>query len=825
MLGNTALIKESVREVWGWTWLERLFQDLRYAVRGLRKSPAFALTAALSLALGIGANTAIFAIVNSVLLKPLPFFQPDRLVQLWESKPSIDDFHNVVNGLNYLDWREHTHSFEDMAAVAQGNTVDVTGLGDPLAVEAAAASPQYFSVLGVSPALGRSFTQEEGTPGKTNVAILSFVFWQLRLGGDPAIVGRRIVINGEPNTIVGVMPRGFALPDSNPALWKPLPVFRSPIWGEGRNLLVVARLKPRVTLMQADADLKFVAVQSARERPNFDGGWSAEVVPMLADATRNIRLPLLILLAAVGLVLLIACANVANLLLIRSSLREREIAVRAALGAGKRRLLQQLLAESLVLAGIACALGLAAARGGVKALIAMLPAQAQLPRMNSVHMDGSVVLFAIVISILTAAVFGSIPLFQVSQIEPQQALRENNTRTSAKSALRQVLVVSEISLSLILLVGAGLMLRSFQRLISVNPGFDTAHILTLEVVTSPSRYLDPRKRSTYFANMLDEIRGVPGVREAGSVHFLPLQERVSGSCFARTDEGPPNPSTSPGADFLVISPGYFQAMGTPLGAGRHFDLHDTVDSPSVVMVNQEFVRRFFNDRDPLGQKLNVCWGRNFRNPAEIVGVVGDARQDDLQTPPRATIFVNNFQAPMFPIQLVVRTEGDPLHLRRSIEAAIHRIDPDQAITHVETIEQVVSDSVAQPRLQLVLLGIFGVIAGLLAAIGIYGVVAYSAAQRRREIGVRMALGAQTGDIIRLVLREGLFLGAAGVLIGLAGALALTRALRSLLFETTPADPAILSLLAGSVLTLVILATLIPAQRASRIDPLVTLRCD
>jgi predicted permease len=824
VLGNTGLIKEDVREIWGWMWLERLWQDARYAARGLRKSPAFALTAALSLALGIGANTAIFTVVNAVLLKPLPFPHPERLVQLWETKPAQGYFRNVVNGVNFLDWRERTHSFEDMAAV-DVFPANLTGLGDPVALDGIAVSPQYFAILGVSPALGRAFTDEEGRPGDGNTAILSFGLWQSRFGGDRSVLGRRITLNGSPATIVGIMPRGFALPQSTPDIWMPLPIDRSPNWQEGRNLTVVARLKPNVAMRQAEDDLKSVAAQLARERPDYDGGWSAEVAPMLADATRNVRLPLLVLFAAVGLVLLIACANVANLLLMRSSGRSREIAVRAALGAGRRRLMQQLLAESLVLALMASAAGCAAAYWGLKALLAIIPAQNRIPRMEAIHIDSSVLLFALTLSFVTAAIFGLIPALHASEIHPQLALRQAATRVTSKNSLRQGLVVAEIALSLILLSGAGLMLRSFHRLISVNPGFETQRILTLKMFASPAKYALPRPRATYFARVLDEIRNVPGVREAGSVHWLPLQEDDSGSCFDLAEKGPPTPSTSPDAGILVVSPGYFQAMGTPLRGGRHFDARDTFDSPSVIMVNQEFVRRFFPDRDAVGQKLNVCWGREFRNPAEIVGIVADARQDDLETPPRATIFIDNLQSPMFFAQLAIRASGDPLQIAHAVQAAIHRVDPDQAITHVKTMEQVFSDSVAQPRLQLVLLGIFGAVAGMLAAIGIYGVAAYSAAQRTREIGIRMALGARPGDVRRLVLREGLVLGAAGVAAGLAGALGLTRVLKSLLFETTPTDAPTLTLAVIAVLVLALVATLIPARRASRIDPMTTLRCD
>jgi predicted permease len=820
MLGNRTSIREEVREMWGWVTLEQIAQDTRYAFRGMRKTPGFALTAVLSLALGIGANTAIFTVVHAVLLKPLPFPQPDRLVQIWESQPAKGYFRNVVNPITFLDWRERTHSFEEMAAVSDGTT-NLTGLGDPLALAGMRVSPQYFSILGVLPALGRSFSAEEGRPGQDNVAILSFGIWQSRFGGDPSAVGRKIMIDGAPSTIVGVMPRGFTLPKYNPDIWMPLPIVRSKEAEGGRYLTVVARLKTGVTLQQAREDLHAVAGQIARERPSFNQGWSAEPVPMLEDATENVRLPLLVLLAAVGLVLLIACANVANLLLMRAAGRSREIAVRAALGAGQGRLLRQMLSESLVLALAACAAGLAASYWGVQALLALVPRQSQLPRMDAIHMDGPVFLFSLALSLFTAAIFGLVPSLQVSQIEPYQALQQGAVRTAANSVLRRALVVAEIALSLILLVGAGLMLRSFHRLVSVNPGFETQHILTMDMFTSPAKYSDDRKRAQYFGHMLNEIRTVAGVREAGSVHFLPLQERVSGSCFAPAGEPPPNPSTAPGAEFLVISPGYFQAMGTPLARGRHFDGRDFFGAPSAIMVNQAFVKRFFPDRDSIGQKLNLCW--TMQNPATIVGVIADARQTELETAPKPTIFVNNFQAPMYFAQLVVRAAGDPARIARAVEGAIHRVDPEQAITHAETMQQVFSDSVAQPRLELVLLAVFGAIAGLLAMIGIYGVVAYSAARRTREIGIRMALGALPNDVRRLILRESLILAALGIGIGLAGALALTRVLRSLLFETTPADPATLASVVGAVLLIVLVATLIPANRAARIHPTVALR--
>lgn len=817
--GNVTAVKEDVRQAWGWTKLEQLLQDFVYSLRILRASPGFALTAVLSLALGIGANTAIFTVVNAVLLRPLPFPESDRLVHIWEAKPERGYSRNVVNGINFLDWRDRTHSFQGMSAFS-GGTANLTGTGDPVAVPGMGVSPNFFSVLRVAPALGRSFREQEGVPGQDNVAILSFGLWQSRFGSDPGILGRKIIVDGKPDTVIGVMPPSFRLPKYQPDIWEPLAIVRSKDWEGGRFLQVIARLKAGVSLKQAQDDLSEVARQLAAERPDDDKGWTAEAFPMLEDVTQGVRLPLFVLLAAVGLLLLIACANVANLLLMRAAGRLHEISVRAALGAGRGRLLQQLLSESALLVGIACAIGLGVGYGGVKALLKLIPEQSQLPRMDAIHMDGRVFLFAVGLSILSALLFGLIPSLQVSQIDPQQTLRLGSFRATTKSALRRALVVSEVALSLLLLVGAGLMLRSFRKLLSVNPGFQTQHVLTMGMFTSPVRYQDDKKRAEYFTNVLNSIRDVPGVESAGSIHFLPLREQTSGSCFSLAGE-PLVPSTSPAADFLVVSPGYFESLKTPLLSGRTFDMRDRIGTPSVILVNAEFARKFFPRLNPIGQKLNLCW--TVKSPGEIVGVVADARQTELQAAPKPTIFLDNLQAPMYFAQLTVRTSGDPSQMARAIEAAIHRVDPDQALTGIQTMEAVRSDSVAQPRLQLVLLLIFGLLAGLLAIIGVYGVISYSVAQRTREIGIRIALGAQLSEVRRTVLGEGMLLAALGAGIGIAGALVLTRILRTLLFETAPDDPVTLTCVTAAILFVVLLATLIPAHRAAHMNPIESLR--
>jgi len=556
----------------------------------------------------------------------------------------------------------------------------------------------------------------------------------------------------------------------------------------------------------------------------MDKGWSAEVFPLLEDATDEVRLPLLVLLAAVGFVLLIACANVANLLLMRAAGRLREIAVRAALGAGRRRILQQLLAESLLLALAGCAAGLAVAGWGLKGLLAIIPANTPLPRMESIQLDSRVFAFALAISVFTAILFGLAPAIQISRLELQDALKQGSLRTGVggNRKFRHAFVVTEVALALLLLVGAGLMVRSFSRLIAVKPGFEPERVLTMRIFTSPSKYGDDAKRSRYLGQILTEVRNVPGVQAAGSVHFLPLTNSVSGSCFARMDQPPPrSDGSSPSAEFLVISPGYFQAIGTPMLSGRSFSERDGFGSPNVVVVNHALAQQFFPGENPIGRRLHVCW--SFEGPVEIVGVVADARQTDLQTAPKPTIFVANAQAPMYFAELVVRARSDPRQITRAVEAAVYRVDPEQAISDVATMEEVFSDSVAQPRFQLVLLLVFAGMAVLLSTVGVYGVVSYSVSQRTQEIGIRVAMGASAGDVARMVLHEGLWLAAMGVAIGLAGAIALTRVLRSLLFEVTPTDPVTLGSVACLLLAVAALATFLPARRATKLDPTVALR--
>lgn len=802
--------------------MHSLLQDLRLGARVLRKSPGFTMIAIITLALGIGANTAIFSVVNAILLRPLPYPQPARLVQLWEAAPSHGFFRNLVNPFNFLDWRDNAKSFQSMAAI-QAAMTNLNVQGQPIAVQGMQVSPDFFSVLETPPMLGRTFTADDGIAGHEQVVILSYALWQERFGGSSTVVGQKMEVDGVPYTIIGVMPRDFSFPNIKAQVWTPLPLARTDDWKDGRYLTVIARRKPGVTLEQAQQDMERVANITAKLRPDSDKGWSAQALPMLEDTTRDVRRPLWVLLAAVGFLLLIACANVANLQLMRGTGRLREMAVRTALGAVRTRLIQQLLVESLILAFSGMIAGLLVGRFALRSLLTLLPANAPLPRAETIGIDGRVLLFTLLVSLTTTVIFGVIPAFRLSRVDPHNALKQGSLRGSAggHQTLRRCFVVAEIALALVLSVGAGLMWRSFVRLMTVNPGFNPESVVTMHIWTSPSRYSDAQKRSAYFERILAEIRNVPGVRSAGSTHFLPLTESISGSCFAPGDGPAPVPAEAPNSQFLIISPGYFSAMGVSLLQGRDFEERDSFTAQPVAIVNHAFVERYFSGQHVLGKQLQVCW--TLTKPVEIVGIVADARQAELRETPQPTIFLSNAQAPMYFATLVVRALGDPRQIGRSAEDAIHRVDPDQAISNLQTMETVLSDSVASPRFQAVLLGMFAALAIALAIIGIYGVVSYSVSQRTNEIGIRVAMGARAADIAGLVLREALVLAGIAAALGVGAALALSRTMESLLFEVRPSDPITLVSVACVILVVSAVAAVLPAWRATRVDPMMALR--
>lgn len=820
--GHLTQIEEQGYSVRGGGWIESTLRDLRYGLRTLGKSPGFTTVALLSLALGIGANSAIFSVVNAMLLRPLPFPESNRLVRLWETQPKNSWYHNVVNPWNFLDWRERTHAFQDMAAV-MNTDMNVTGQGEPFAVPGASVSAGFFSILEVQPYLGRTFVPDDGVHGNDNKVVLSYGLWQSRFGGDRSIVGKNLTVGGDSCVIVGVMPPGFSFPESQAQLWSPLAITRDKEWGDGRYLSVVARLKPGITLKQAQLDVEAAARITAELRPDNDRGWSAEAIPLLADVTQDLRRPLIVLLAAVGFLLLIACANVANLLLMRATGRLREMAMRQALGASRKRIIRQLLAESLMLALGGMTAGLVVAKLGLMALLAMIPQSVPLPRSEPVTIDGAVFVFALVISGLTAVLFGLVPALRLSRVPVQDALKQGTLQStsSGNHGLRRTFAIVEISLAILLCVGAGLMLRSLHFLLSVNPGFDVENLVTMSIFTSPARYSTDQKRALYVDQLLEGIRNVPGVESAGTVHFMPLTGAESGSCFERGNRKP-TPSSSPSARFLIISPGYLPTMKTTIVSGRDFSPRDQFGSHSVVLVNQAFVQENLRGENPVGQSLSVCWDP-FPNPAEIVGVVADAHHLSLNQPPQPTIYLPNMQVPMYFAHFMVRAKGDPRQIMSSVERAIHHVDPEQAVSGMQTMETVLDDSVSRPRFQALLLAVFAGLALVLSMVGVYGVISYSVGQRTREIGIRVALGADRARVLYMVLGEALLLGAIGLAIGLLSAFGLTRLLGALLFEITPTDATTLLLVSCLVVGATALAAFSPARRATRVDPMQALR--
>jgi putative ABC transport system permease protein len=826
--GNSTAILEKSRDVWSFAAIETLLRDLRVAARGLRRAPLFAAIASATLALGIGANVAIFSLMNAVLLRPLPFPQSDRIVMLWERPPKRvvtgalgpRSQQNPVSPINFLDWRERTVSFDGMAAVSSG-AVGLSGFGEPREIDAARVSAAFFRILGVRPLLGRTFDETEDVPNGQPVVVLSYRLWQQQFGGDRNVVGRTVRLLDMPFKIIGVMPEQFALSFEPAELWAPIQIARGDRSDTGRYLHVIAKLKPGVSMAQAQADLAGVAQQISSERPYLSKDWTAGVVSLYQQTTGDVRTALLLLFGAVTLVLLIAAGNVANLLLMRGTQRRREIAVRAALGAGRGRIAIQLLAESLLLSLAGGALGITLAFFGLRAIVVSLPAFA-LPRMEGIQVDGRVLLFSVALCLGTTFLFGLAPALALSRTDLDDALKQTSLRSTDRGSrrLRALLVIGEVALSLVLLVGAGLLTRSFLNQTSVDRGFRVDHILTMRMFFAPARYFDNGRRARYLNDILARVNALPGVESASSVHFLPMQGNVSGSGFHRLDRPEPTAGTQPGADYLIVSPRYFATMGIPLLSGRDFNEHDTIASEPGIIVNQAFVHKFFPGEDPIGKRLGLDW--NVQHGI-IVGVTANARQTDLKVDPQPTIFLDQAQTPMYFSALVVRTALPPATVSSAVVQSVHAVDPDQAISHIESMVQVVSESVVRPRLVTVLLAIFAGAALLLTVIGLYGVLAYSVSQRTREIGIRLALGANSSQLVRGVLYDGLGLVLLGILGGVAASLALTRLLQSLLYGIKPTDLPTFTVVCVLLLLVGVFASWLPARRAAAVDPIGSLR--
>lgn len=822
--GNVTLAREVTRGMWGWSLLERTVRDLRFAARMLLKNPAFTVVALSALALGIGATTAVFSVVDSVLLRPLPFPQPERLVMVWERPPQGKST-NVVQTQNFLDWHARNHSFQGIAAI-WATPINLSDQGEPVQTPGMYVSADFFQVLGVAPLLGRTIQAEDDVHGSNCVAVLGYGLWQSRYGGRADVLGRKIrgsAAEAAGCEVVGVMPAGFRFPTLHAELYIPIKIDPAMAPLDGRNYYTVARLKPGVSWQAAQSEMQAIAAQTARERPNMNAKWGATVVPLMEQTIGESRTTLLVLLGAVGFVLLIACANVANLLLLRAAARRREMTLRVALGAGRWRLLHQMVVESLLLAVTAGALGFLLAYWGVPTIIRMLPAGFPLPRMGEISVDRSMLAFTLLVSAGCGLFFGILPALQVNRAQISEGLHQGGrTGTASNRRLRDVLVVTEVALALLLVTGAGLLLRSFILLNEVDPGFRPERLLTFRMrLLSGNDGKIFEHRAAVVREVLDRIRRLPGVISASSIHMLPLCCGNSGSGYYRTDRPAPPPGTLSGGDFSVISDDYFRTMGIPLLAGREFDLRDRKGSPEVAILNQTAVEQIFPGEDPIGKRLK--FSGYFDPIVEVVGVVRDIRHHGLEIPPEPCLFLPQSQQPSGLASLVIRSSGDPRALIPAVKEQMRGVDPSQGTQDIATMEQVLSDSVARPRLQVTLMCIFGVVALTLACVGIYAVISYSVEQRTREMGIRLALGAAPNSIRHLVLREGGVLAAAGIGIGLVAARALTGYLSTLLYTVKPTDSLVFAGVSAVLAAAAMAGCYFPARRATRVDPAVVLR--
>ncbi|HEV2915216.1 MAG TPA: ABC transporter permease [Pyrinomonadaceae bacterium] len=806
-----------------------LWQDLRYGLRTLSKTPGFTLAAVLALSLGIGANSAIFSVANAVLLRPLPYHEPERLVMIYGNlfKPGLDEI--GASPPEVKDYREQAHVFERLACYTEGG-FNLSGEGEPERISGAFVSADLFPVLGVGPFVGRTFNVEEDQPGSDQVVVLSHKLWQRRFNADPGVVGKSIGINGKSLTVIGVMPAGFQFPDSEIEIWKPL-ALDAEDWSENSRgshyLNVIARLKPGVTQAQAQTEVQNIAERIRQQHSeNYDNGFGAKIVSRHEQVVGQIRPVLLILLGAVGFVLLIACANVANLLFARAATREREMAIRTALGAGRGRIIRQLLTESLLLAVAGGALGLLLALWGVDLLVALAPND--IPRLGEVGLDLRVLGFTVMVSLVTGVLFGLAPALRLSKPDLQESLKDGARGAGEgfrRQRMRNLLVVSEVALSLVLLIGAGLMIRSFIQVQKISPGFNPERVLTMRLSLPQSKYAEPQQQRAFFRQLVGRVEALPGVESVGAVNFLPLSK--TGNMWSFAIEGRGN-AVGPNLNFRMISPDYFRTIGIPLKRGRQLTEQDREGAPPVAVINETMARTFFPGEDPIGKRLKLASESSPFPWLSIVGVVGDVRHYGLDEEAKPELYVSYLQ-PLLPnfnvssLFLAVRTGAEPAGLTAAVRKEVAALDKDQPIADIKTMEARLSDSVAPRRFNMLLLGIFAALALALSIVGIYGVMSYAVTQRTHEIGVRMALGAQTRDVLRLVVGQGMILALAGVALGLVGAFALTRVMTSLLFGVSPSDPTTFALVAIVLAAVALVACLIPARRATRIDPMEALR--
>jgi putative ABC transport system permease protein len=812
-------------------FMDLLRQDLQYALRRLIQSPGFTLVAVVTLALGIGANTAIFSVVRGVLLKPLPFPESDRLVAVFHAYDG--DKHAVMSGPNFIDVAHTAKSLENAAAI-ETQRVILTGQGDPVRLNAAAVSASFFDVLRVRPELGRTFAADESTPGRTDLIVLSHGLWQQRFGGDTGVIGRKIQIDGVDKEIIGVMPAGFNYPDERVA-WLPIAYDQGFVSTQrgAWYLFVIARLNPGVTPAQSAAEVKSIAANLARLYPDADGSISMTTVPLLEATVGDVRPSMLVLLGAVGFVLLIACANVANLLLARAAARETEMAVRTALGAGRGRLLRQLLTESMALSLVGAGMGLLLAVWGVAFLVQLKPDG--IPRLDDVHVDAVVVLFTIGVAVLTGLLFGVAPALHATRGTAAASLKEGGrgavgARGGART--RGALVVAELALALMLLVGAGLLMRSFARLQAVDPGLRPDHTLTFELTFPDARYgSDHEDRLVaFFDQLLPRLRALPGVTSAGAVMGLPLSGLQFDISFEVLGRPPVAPQDQPSMQIRVATPSYFSTVGIPLERGRFFSDDDRAGSKPVVLITQSAARQYFPNEDPIGKTIRLGWGKRVhgqvvRGGGEVVGIVGDVKEFGLSEASAPQLYMPLRQWPVGRMAVAMRTSTPPMSLADAAKAQVLAIDPSLPVSSVRTMDEIVARSISQPRFYLLLLSVFAAVALILAAVGIFGVLSYAVAQRTREIGIRMALGAPERSVLRLVVGQAMLLVLAGIGIGAALAVVLSRGLTTMLFSVSATDPATFAAVAGILCAVSLVASYVPARRATRVDPIVALRSE
>ena len=824
--GGIDSAKESMREGTTIMALEIIGRDLRYAVRGWRRKPGFAATAILSLALGIGASVSIFTLADNLLLRPLPYREPGRLMMVWEVNPHHKGTNrNVISPANYLDWKAQNHVFESMAVFGDGRAA--FGDGDRVEeLEEQYMSAELLPMLGVQPLRGRLFTSAEGLPAAPNVVLISYRLWQSWFGGDESVIGRKIQVRSTPATIIGVMPPGFYFRNRNADLWEAMELDPARDYRKtaGRYLMSVARLKPGITRDLAQTEMTAIARRLEADYPRFDTNWTVNVEPLRESLVSEVRTSMLVLLGAVGLLLAVACANVANLLLARYTSRRREMAVRLAIGAGRGRVVRQLITESVALGLAGGALGLGLARWSVFGLLAMAPVD--LSRNISVAVDYRIVLFAVTVSVLTGVVFGLAPSFVASRTDLTRGLREDS-RSSVGGAghMRSALVAAEVALSVMLLAGATLLFRSLAGLQGVDPGLNPARVLTFRVQIPGARYREPIQRTQFFQQALEQLERVPGVESASAVSFLPFNGLAAGTGVVIAGRPPAKPGEGLSATIRTVMPGYFHTIGIPVMRGRVFTPADnTLDSPYRFVVNQAFVERYMAGEEALGQQISV--EMDDKNPfGEIIGVVGNVKEGALDKEPTPTVYYIHAHLVYTGMVFVVRAQSDPLGLAGHARRVIHGIDPAQPVAQVQTLEAVLRETFARQRFSAQLLGGFSLASLLLAAVGIYGVLAYSVSERTREFGVRVALGAAPGRILTLVLGNGLRVVLVGALAGTGGALLLSGLLKSLLFGVKAHDAATFAAVPVVLIAVALLAAYLPARRASRLAPVDALRAE